>query len=824
MTDLFSDPPEPEKSTVPEARKGRGAVARGRSAKVAASSGGASGSDAEAAPRDPKKRSAELEAVLEQVRLSPGFRRNLVYWKEVPPRAAEYAEWPESLDPCLVQALVARGIEHPYSHQADAIRTAIEGKNVCVVTPTASGKTMCYNVPVIDALLKNPQARSLYLFPTKALSHDQYRELYDVTQTLQVPIKVYTFDGDTPSAARKTLRNAGQIVVTNPDMLHTGILPHHTLWMKLFENLKYVVVDEIHQYRGVFGSHFGNVMRRLRRICQFYKSNPTFICCSATIANPKDLVESLVEEDFELVDRNGAPHGRRVFAFYNPPVVNEELGIRRSVKGEARRLAARFLARDIQVIIFARSRLLVEVISTYLRRAMLKLHKSPNAIAGYRSGYLPNERRAVEQGVKTGQILGVVSTNALELGIDIGSLDVSILAGWPGSVASAWQQAGRAGRKAGTSAAFLIAQSAPIDQYLMQHPEYFFGSAPEQGIVNLDNLAILTNHLKCACFELPFEDGECFGDAEVTPVLERLDEAHVLRHAGERWYFAEDSYPADEISLRSASAENFIVLNTANKNAVIAEVDYDSAPFLIHPDAIYIHQGQQYVVDKLDWDGRAAYVRPVVVDYYTDSEASSNIQVLTLDQQVEMGIGGDPNQPKSPLRAKCFGDVSVATVIARFKKVKFESHESIGYGTVHVPQNEIQTEAYWLTLREDLKTEYDRRSLDLAAGLRGLATLMRNTIPMYVLCDSRDVSVWPMIRAPYDQCPTIYVYDRYPGGIGIARRLFAIDRQVLQAAWEILMACPCKTGCPSCVGPRLESEEHAKDTTKILLKAIRGEL
>ncbi len=799
MSDLFSDLPE----TQPGSKR-------------------ATASDRETREREARKRSADLEAVLEQIRLTPRIRRNLVTWQEIPARAAEFADWPEALDPRLVKALARRGIQHPFTHQAEAIQHALEGRNVCVVTPTASGKTLCYNAPVLNALLENPNNRSLYFFPTKALSHDQYRELYDLTQELKVPIRVYTFDGDTPVAARKTLRNAGQIVVTNPDMLHTGILPHHTLWMKLFENLKYVVIDEVHQYRGVFGSHVGNVIRRLRRICKFYKSNPTFICCSATIANPRELVESVVEEDFELVDRSGAPHGRKVFAFYNPPVVNEELGIRKSVKSEARRLATRFLARDIQVIVFARSRLLVEVISTYLRRAALKMRKSADTIAGYRSGYLPNERRAIEKGIKSGQILGVVSTNALELGIDIGSLDVSILAGWPGSVASAWQQAGRAGRKAGTSAAFLIAQSAPIDQFLMQHPEYFFGSSPEQGIVNLDNLAILTNHLKCACFELPVEETERFGRAEITPILEYLEDANVLRHAGERWYFSEDSYPADEISLRSASAENFIVLNTKDKNKVIAEVDYDSAPFLIHPDAIYIHQGQQYVVDKLDWDGRAAYVRPVVVDYYTDAEASTNIQVLTLDQQIETGIGN--KERKSPLRSKNFGDVSVATVISRFKKVKFETHESIGYGTVHVPQNEMQTEAYWLTLSEDLRSEYDRRNLDLAAGLRGLATLMRNTIPIYVLCDFKDVNVWPMIRAPYDQCPTIYVYDRYPGGIGIARRLFAIDRKVLEASWEILSACPCKTGCPSCVGPGLESEEHAKETAKILLQSIRAEL
>ncbi len=766
-----------------------------------------------------------LDAALEQLRLSPSFARSIACWKEIPARAPEYAEWPAALDPRLPGVLAERGIRHPYSHQAEAIGHALAGHHVCVVTPTASGKTLCYNVPVLDAVLRNPQSRSLYLFPTKALSHDQYRELYDVTRALGEPIRVYTFDGDTPAAARKSLRTAGQIVVTNPDMLHTGILPHHTLWMKLFENLRYIVVDEVHHYRGVFGSHLANVMRRLRRICRFYGSQPTFICCSATIANPRELAQELIGEEFTLVDRNGAPHGKRVFIFFNPPVVNEELGIRRSVKSESRRIAARFLAKGIQTIVFARSRLIVEVIATYLRRAMLKLHRPAEAIAAYRSGYLPAERRAIEEGIKSGRILGVVSTNALELGIDIGSLDAAILAGWPGSVASAWQQGGRAGRKGSTSAIILVANSSALDQFLMNHPDYFFGSSPEQGIVNPDNFAILTSHLKCACFELPFHEDERFGSAEVRPILEALDHEQVVRHSGNRWFYSSDSYPAEEISLRSARAENFIVLNTADRNRVIADVDYDSAPFFIHPDAIYIHQGRQYVIDRLDWDGRTAYARPVDVDYYTDAESSTNIQVLTVDQRIEFGAPRDAAGAKpSPIESKNFGDVSVATVVSKFKKVQFESHESIGYGTIHLPQNEIQTEAWWLTLREETRADYERGNLDLSAGLRGVANLLRNTIPIYVLCDPRDFSVWPMLRAPHDQRPTLYVYDRYPGGIGIARRLFAIDRQVLQASWEILTQCPCRAGCPSCVGPRLEAGEDAKAVSRILLAAARAEV
>ena len=782
-----------------------------------------------------KRQSAEpgaLDAVLEQLRVAPKIARNVANWKEIPARSASFVDWPEDLDARLVAAMKSRGVTQPYTHQAEAIRLALEGKNVCVVTPTASGKTVCYNIPVLQSILENPQNRALYLFPTKALSHDQYRELYSISQETGEPIKVYPFDGDTPSPARRAIRNAGQIIVTNPDMVHSGVLPHHTKWLHLFRNLRYIVVDEVHQYRGVFGSHVANVFRRLRRICDFYGSDPTFICCSATIANPKELAETLLEVPFDLVDQNGAPSGRKVFIFYNPPVVNRELGIRRSPTAEARRLAARFLARGVQTILFARSRQRVEIIATYLRRTMKKLRRSPDVIAAYRSGYLPSERRAIEEGIKSGNILGVVSTNALELGIDIGSLDVAVLVGWPGSVASAWQQGGRAGRKASTSAVLLIGSSSPLDQFLMNHPDYFFGSSPEQGIVNPDNLTILANHLKCACFEVPFDEAR-LGNADVKALLQHLDDEHVVRHTGGRWYYAEEAYPAEEVSLRTATPRNFIVLDTSKeKNEVIAEVDYDSTPFLIHEDAIYMHQGRQYVVDRLDWDGLAAYVRPVKVDYYTDALASTNIQVLTVDQKIEW-TPQETEAPESPqtsnpsekswegaMESKNFGDVTVTTVVAKFKKVKFETHESIGYGDIHVPQNEIHTEAYWLTFRPTLQEEFERVGQNLASSLHGLANLLRNIIPLYVLCDPKDFNAWPMLQAPFDQRPTLYVYDRYRGGIGIARRLYAIDRQVFQAAYTMVRECSCPGGCPSCVGPRLDIQEPSKAITRDLLQAI----
>ncbi len=449
--------------------------------------------------------------IVDRLRSDPEIRRNQTAWKVVPARPPQYADFPEGLNPKLVDAFGKRGIHHLYTHQREAVNSVLSGSHVCIVTPTASGKTLCYNVPVLNRLMANPDARALYLFPTKALSQDQVNELKTTIDDLEVKIGTYTFDGDTPGSARKAIRNAGHIVVTNPDMLHSGILPHHTIWMKLFENLEFVVIDELHHYRGVFGSHLANVIRRLKRICEFYGSNPTFICCSATINNPQEMAERIIEAPVKLVDKNGAPTGERHFLFYNPPVVNAELGIRLSSVKEANRLATQMLSRNVQSIVFARSRLRVEILTTYLKEAVRKMGKDHNLVRGYRGGYLPTERRAIEKGLRDGEIMAVVSTNALELGIDIGSLDVCIMTGYSGSVASTWQQAGRAGRRSGTSLVILVASSAPLDQYIINHPEYFFEQTPESATVDPNNLIIMTSHLKCAAFEIPFKDGEAFG-------------------------------------------------------------------------------------------------------------------------------------------------------------------------------------------------------------------------------------------------------------------------------------------------------------------------
>jgi DEAD/DEAH box helicase domain-containing protein len=818
-----------------------------------------------------------LRALLEVSHL----RRNITHVGRIPARPAKFGDFPGLLDPRVVGALRARGIERLYSHQAAAIDAVLRGRDVVVVTPTASGKTLCFNVPVIHELLQHPEARALYMFPTKALAQDQYLELHELTRAAGGGMKVYTFDGDTPANARRAIRSAGNIVLTNPDMLHTGILPNHTGWLKLFEHLRFVVIDEVHHYRGVFGSHVANVLRRLARICEFYGSRPQFICCSATVANPVEVARQLTGRDVDLVADSGAPTGEKYFIFYNPPVVNEELGIRRGVVNEARRIATRFLAADVQTIVFARSRMRVEVLLNYLKKTMSKLHRNPARIAGYRGGYLPNERRLIEQGIKSGEILGVVSTNALELGIDIGQLRAAIIAGYPGSVSSTWQQAGRAGRKAETAVVVLIGSSSPLDQYVVTHPKYFFGQTPESAIVNPDNVAIFANHVKCAAFELPFVDGETFGGVNPEPVLQHLADEHVLHHSGNKWHWSCDTFPAEHISLRSASAENFVVVNVADRNRVMAEVDYDSAPFLIHTEAIYMHGGETFYIENLDWDRRTAYARPQRVDYYTDALAKTDLRVLrieltesadgpppepptrsplreqefplppadegvppaawdlppsgpdTVRQQIECDTRQDQPPPApvlpsdsmnlsvpAPLLSRNFGEVVVSTVIAKYKKIRFETHENVGYGDIGVPPLEMQTEAFWLTLRPEVRDWMESARLDLAAALGGIAQLMSTIVPLFVLCDPRDVACVPLVRSPHDDLPAIYLYDKYPGGIGLARKVYDLYPQILAASLDIVARCACGAGCPSCVGPEVELSSHAKVGARVLLEAL----
>ena len=751
--------------------------------------------------------------IIDRLKADPVFRRNLTAWQTIPPKPARYAGFPEALQPRLVEGLKQRGIHNLYTHQHEAVEAVLNGEDVCVVTPTASGKTLCYNVPVLNRLMENPKARALYLFPTKALSQDQVHELKSTIDDLEVTIGTYTFDGDTPASARKAVRSAGHIVVTNPDMLHTGILPHHTIWIRLFENLAFVVIDEVHHYRGVFGSHLANVLRRLKRICAFYGSNPQFICCSATIANPKELAERIIEKPVHLVDDNGAPAGEKHFLFYNPPVVNAELGIRKSSVKEASRLATQLLSKDIQSIVFARSRLRVEILTTYLKEAVRRLGKDHNLVRGYRGGYLPSERRAIEKGLRDGKVMVVVSTNALELGVDIGALDVCVMTGYAGSVASTWQQAGRAGRRNTVSLVVLVATSAPLDQYIIAHPEYFFDLPPESGTVDPNNLIVMSSHLKCAAFELPFEEGEAFGldPTSTGEILDYLAENRVLRKVRDKWHWSADAYPAGDISLRTAAPGNVVILDTSDHGRVIGEVDFFAAPVEVYQNAIYLHQSAQYTIDELDLEDRKAYARPVEVDYYTDAEMKVDLKVLDCFQEETVGNA-----------EKCAGELSVTWLPTIYKKIKFGTHENVGWGEIHLPEQTMHTTGYWIQFPEDTADRFGFEQQELGEALNALANTLRQVTPVQVLCDPSDIRAQAMLRAPVSQRPTIFLYETYPGGVGLSIKLFAHHHRLFDAAISLLAQCSCKEGCPSCVGPALEIGPHGKTGALQLAQMARA--
>ena len=752
-----------------------------------------------------------IEQYIEHLQNSPSFMRNVAAWRVLPAREARYADFPEGLNGKLVEALRRRGIDRPYIHQRLAIEAAIRGEDFVVVTPTASGKTLCYNVPVLDAILANEANRALYLFPTKALSSDQVAELYSLIEDMGAEVKAFTYDGDTPASARTNIRQAGHVVVTNPDMLHQGILPHHAKWVKLFENLRYVVIDEIHAYRGVFGSNLANVVRRLKRICRFYGSNPTFICCSATIANPAELAEAMIGRPVKLIDENGAPAGERHIAFYNPPVVNRQLGIRAGSIPEARNIAAGLLHAGIQHIVFAKARLTVEVLVRYLKDMVRDPLGNAGKVRGYRGGYLPTQRREIERELRAGQILSVVSTNALELGIDIGQLDACVLCGYPGTIASTWQQAGRAGRRGSKSLLVVVASSNPLDQYIINHPDYFFGQSPERALINPNNLYILLNHLKCAAYELPFVDQEGFeGAPYADELLDYLAEQSILRHVAGRYYWMAEEFPQAGINLRSASDQNFLIVDISDpkKHRVIGEMDRFTVPMLLHQFAIYMHEGVQYQVEQLDFDGKKGYVRRVDVGYYTDADLVTSLKVLDEFERVEDG---------SLTRAR--GEVLVSSIVALFKKIRFDTHENLGWGPVTLPELEMHTTAAWWTLPDWLETEYEREPVKNA--MVGLAHILRHIAPIYLMCAPQDVSVVYHVRDPYTWRPTIYLYDALPGGVGLSDRVFEMDKELFLRAREMLGACPCESGCPSCVGAT--AGDGAKDVLLNVLDRMLGE-
>ncbi|MDF2923389.1 MAG: yprA [Paenibacillaceae bacterium] len=751
-------------------------------------------------------KASSIEETIGLLRHSPEIARNITHWQTIPPREAVYAPFPHMLDPRLRQVLGERGITGLYIHQADAFAAAAEGRHVVAVTPTASGKTFCYNLPVLQKILADDSARALYLFPTKALAQDQVAELKELVDAMGVELKAHTYDGDTAPAARTAIRNAGHIVVTNPDMLHSAILPHHTKWVKLFENIKYVVIDEVHSYRGVFGSHVANVIRRLKRICRFYGSSPQFICASATIENPKEHAERLIGESAVLINNNGAPSGEKHFVFYNPPVVNQQLGIRRSSVLETRKLAASLLKHGVQTIVFARSRVRVEILLTYLQE-LVKHELGEKSIRGYRGGYLPKQRREIERGLRSGEIRGVVSTNALELGIDIGQLQACVLNGYPGTIASTWQQSGRAGRRQESSITVMVASSNPLDQYMIANPRYFFERPPERALISPDNLIILVDHIKCAAYELPFEQGEQFGGEALADILEFLTEEQILHKVGSRHYWMEQSFPAHDISLRSAAQENVVIIDITTGSKVIGEMDRFGAMTLLHEEAIYLHEGVQYQVEKLDYEEKKAFVREVSVDYFTDANLATQLKVLQVEKEEQM---------EALLRQ--YGEVTVNAKATIFKKIKLLTHENIGSGPISLPEEELHTSSYWFTFEDGALK--GRSMNDLQFALMGLANVLVHLAPLHLMCDPMDIRVVPQVRAVHNKQPTVFFYDRYPGGIGLSERLYDVHGTLLRQAGAMIAGCGCLSGCPACVGPIEEVGLLGKQLARELIASL----
>ena len=839
-----------------------------------------------------------ISTLLHAWQADPGIAPNIAAWRTAPSRPARLVPFPTDMHGALVDALRAAGIDALYTHQAAAWQCVRAGQHPIVVTATASGKTLCYNLPVLDRVLKAPQARALYLFPTKALAHDQLSALRPLAAHLseRSTILAATYDGDTPSSARPAIREGASLVLSNPDMLHMSILPHHTTWARFFRNLAFVVIDEAHTYRGVFGSHVANVLRRLQRVARFYGSSPQFILTSATIGNPVELGERLIEAPVALVDDDGAPKSDKHFLIYNPPVVDPALGLRRSMLLETVRLAATLLAQDIQTIVFARARQTVEVILTYLQNAA----PSPGVAQGretriraYRGGYLPHQRREIERGLRDGSVRAVVATTALELGIDIGGMGAALLAGYPGTIAGTWQQAGRAGRQASASFAAMIVSPSPLDQFLARHPEYFFQRTPEQALIHPDNLLILLNHIRCAAFELPFVDGEPFGGVggeQVAEFLQVLEQTGVLHRSGDRYFWMSDQYPARDVPLRSASPEP-VLLQTLRDDepVIIGQVDQESACWMVHPGAVYLHQGEQYLVEELDLETHIAHLQPTALDYYTQARSETTVQLVARLAEAE-----------AQGTTKSHGEIQVTRQVIGYRKVKWFTHEQLGLGDLDLPPSELLTTGYWLSPHEDTvdrlrehglwrndPNEYGpnwpaqrnaarardghrcqvcsvpeqqqhhvhhkvpfrsfasyqqanalsnlvtlcprchhrvEQSVRVRSGLSGLAFALGHLAPLFLMCDARDLGVHADPRSPLaGNRPAVVIYDGVPAGMGFSERLYDVHDELMAHARELVDACPCTDGCPSCVGPGGEGGMGGKQETMAILDMLSAE-
>jgi DEAD/DEAH box helicase domain-containing protein len=751
-------------------------------------------------------------ATLDRLLADPAVAPAIAARRVLPARSAISVPFPDWLDPRIDAALRSRGIEALYSHQAQTLDALRAGRDVVVVTPTASGKSLCYDLPVLQALTEDPSARALYLFPTKALSQDQLAAFRELAAAADIDINAGVYDGDTPVPIRTLIRTAGQVVVTNPDMLHSAILPHHTKWFQLFEQLRYVVIDEAHTYRGIFGSHVANVIRRLLRLCAHYGSTPQFIFCSATIGNPQALAETLLGREVAVVDRNGAPAGEKHVVVLNPPVIDARQGIRPGPLGLAHTAALAFLRAGRQTIVFGKARIAVELLLTSLREALREGFGPRKRVRGYRGGYLPTERREIEAGLRSGEVLGVISTNALELGIDIGRLDASILAGYPGTIAATWQQMGRSGRRLEPSVAILVAGAGPVDQFVANHPDFLFDAAPEEARLDPTNLHVLLGHVRSATFELPFNSGDALAGVPTDELLAFLaEEGHVRLADDNRWYWASENFPASEVSLRSGAPENVVIIDTTGhpRPIVIGEIDLFAAPVMVHDNAIYIHESRQYHVDHLDWGERKAYVTPVDVDYYTQALLAVTLKPLEI-----FASSG------APAAVRHHGEVMVSSIATLYKKLRLETHENLGWGKIYLPELEMHTTSYWVALDASFDA-WPRDVLDSA--LAGAGRALQTVGSVLMMSDPHDLGVVSQVRSPHAEQPVVYLYDGVPGGVGLAARLYERHAELVAGALSLVEGCPCAEGCPACVGPRGDGDGQAKHHAWRLLKALAAE-
>jgi DEAD/DEAH box helicase domain-containing protein len=756
-----------------------------------------------------------VDAFLHHILTLPDYKQQIVHIQPVASRDATFGKLDEPLHLSLQSRLESLGISSLYTHQARAVNAARRGNNVMVATASASGKTMCYNLAVLEEVLKNPSSRALYLFPTKALAQDQLRGLSEIACPELISFGgCATFDGDTPQSERAEIKRRAKVVLTNPDMLHVGILPNHKSWSRLFRSLKYVVIDEAHVYRGVFGSHVANVLRRLHRLCASYGSNPRFICCSATIANPREHAERLVGLPFEVISDDGSPHGGKSFVFWNPPLIDDTGAGRHSSNSEGTFLFTELVRKNIRSLVFARTRKLTELIYIYTREQLGS--SLGQLIKPYRAGYLPEDRRQIERELFDGHLLGVVATTALELGIDIGDLEATVLVGYPGSIASTWQQAGRSGRGIGESLSFLIAQDNPLDQYFMHHPDYFFGKNFESALINSENLNIMKPHLLCAAWEQPLSDvdGTFFG-AAFDRAISELEGEGKLRKSGGRWYLSPKiAHPAKEINIRSTSGKNYVIFDASQGYALMETVEASVAFFQIHPGAVYLHQGESYLVQDLDLENRVAIVVPTDVNYYTQTKELIDIRILKIEREITC------------LSTKVYlGEVDVTNTVVGFKKKMQFTEEVIGEEPLDLPPLRFVTQALWFDLPEKAVEEVSESGLDFAGGLHAVEHAAIAMLPLFALCDRNDIGgVSTPIHADTGKAQ-IFIYDAYPGGVGIAEKGFEMIENLWSATLEAIKECPCQEGCPSCIqSPKCgnNNEPLDKGAALILLRGLLG--